>query len=249
MTVGLFVLFKLLLLASIVRLKLLLTNRTRTNPFQPFKNTLLMEHMLTLKLNDLLILLKLTVANRTKIRLLVFLMILHFGQSAQFLLIQPRILIRVHPSGQHLNQLNESTRIWAVWSDYHLRSAVVRCVLKYLHWWTHELLLERVSWLPLSTTAEKWMVEDVHQRAWAVQVPVSWLEKHWHQVLVLLLVMILLRTVPSHLVSLLISLIALNVQWIFLANLHMVIHQRVRVPGTTKVALNLPMLTLTWMRI
>jgi hypothetical protein len=133
MTVRLLVLFELLLLVSIVRLELLFANRTRTHPFQPFKNTLLMEHMLTLKLNDFLILLKLTVANRTKIRLLIFLMILHFGQSAQLLLIQSRILIRVHPPGQHLNQLNERTRVCAVRSYYHLRSAVVRCVLKYLH--------------------------------------------------------------------------------------------------------------------
>ncbi len=56
-----------------------------------------MKHMLTRQLNNPLILFKLTITNRTQIRLLILLMITNLRQTTKLLLTHPGVLVWIRP--------------------------------------------------------------------------------------------------------------------------------------------------------
>ena len=198
-----------------------------------------MVHMHARKLDNLLILLKFHIANRTQVRLFIFLVIFYSWKSWKLLLIQARVFIRVCTSGEHFNKLYKSWGVCAVWSYNEVRPSV---------WWEPDNL---VGW-PSSglvdiierTAPEKGVTKNVHERAGIVHVSVS-LIKNYRLAFFLIRAELFLST--SHSVSA--SAVPLNVDWIFLAYVNVIVHKRSGVLYSTEIALYLSMFTFVRMGV
>ena len=211
----LWVLFKLLLFfPSVIFFKFFLAHWTSADPFQPLKNALLVEHVFAWKFNDLLIGLELHIAYRAKVWFWILFLVFHFIQTIQLLLVQTWILVGVGASGQHLNQLNECWRVGAVCTDDKVGATI--------GWKSDNLISGPTSLLMLvfkRVAPKEGMSKKIHQRTRIVHVSVSLVKYHRHAVLI---IWIKLLFMSSHSVPA--SLISFKIDWIFLANLHVVIH-------------------------
>lgn len=220
-------------------LQLFLTHRTCTDPLQPLKYALLMEHVLARKFNNFLIWLKFYITNRTQVWLFVLFVVIHFLELIKLLLVQAGILIWIGATGKHFDQLDKCWGICTVWADNEVGTSIRRKSNDLVSWTTSVLALA-FEWIG----SKEGMTKKIHQWTGIVHVLISLIKNHGHAVFIVGIKLVLLS---SHSVSA--SLIPLEIDRIFLANLHVVIHQRLWVLILAEITLDFPMLTLTWMSV
>ncbi len=222
-----------------ILLEFFLAHWTGTYPFKPLKDALLVEHVFTWKFSYLLIFLELNITYRAQIWFRIFFLVFYLVQMIQFLLIQTGILVGIGPSCQHINKLDECGRVGAVGTDEKVGASI--------GWKSDNLISGPVSVLMLilkGTATKKRMSKKIHQRTRAVHISISLVKYHRHTVLIIWIKRLFMS---SHSISS--SLIYLDVERIFLANLPVVIHQRARILTLTETALDFPVFALSRMRI